>query len=80
MSAIPLLDVRSPSEFKQGHMPGAISFPMFTDEERARVGTLYKQKGKEEAVQEGLQIVGPKMALFVEQAKALSPERSIAMY
>jgi tRNA 2-selenouridine synthase len=51
MSAIPLLDVRSPSEFKQGHMPGAISFPMFSDEERARVGTLYKQKGKEEALQ-----------------------------
>ncbi|HNM27277.1 MAG TPA: rhodanese-like domain-containing protein, partial [Saprospiraceae bacterium] len=36
-----LLDVRSPGEYAQGHIPGALSFPLFTDEERARVGTIY---------------------------------------
>ena len=34
-----LLDVRSPGEFAQGHLPGAHSLPMFSDEERAAVGT-----------------------------------------
>ena len=67
----PLLDVRSPSEFLQGHIPGAISFPLFTDEERSIVGTLYKKEGKEVAVKKGLQFVGPKLASFVEMAELL---------
>lgn len=80
MSAIPLLDVRSPSEFKQGHMPGALSFPLFNDEERAQIGTLYKQQGKEKAVLEGLRIVGPKLAGFVEAANEISAFKKIKMY
>ena len=36
-----ILDVRSPGEFEQGHIPGAHSFPLFTNEERAEIGTLY---------------------------------------
>jgi tRNA 2-selenouridine synthase len=35
----PLIDVRSPAEFERAHIPGAISFPIFTNEERAQVGT-----------------------------------------
>ena len=35
----PLLDVRSPAEFAQGHIPGATSLPLFSNEERAAVGT-----------------------------------------
>jgi tRNA 2-selenouridine synthase len=80
VSEIPVFDVRSPSEFKQGHLPGAISFPLFDDAERAIVGTLYKQQGKELAVLEGLRIVGPKLAGFVEQAIALAPGRELSMY
>ena len=34
----PILDVRSPGEFQRAHIPGAISFPLFTDQERARIG------------------------------------------
>lgn len=70
-----LLDVRSPTEFAQGHIPGAVNFPLFTDEERAKVGTLYKQKGPEPALILGLEIVGPKMADFVRQASHLNPDR-----
>ena len=47
----PLIDVRSPGEFERAHIPGAISFPIFSNEERAQVGTTYKQKGKEEAIE-----------------------------
>lgn len=75
-----VLDVRSPGEYAQGHIPGAQSFPLFSDEERAEVGTLYKQVGKEEALELGLRIVGPKMEGFVKQAKALAPHRRLAVH
>lgn len=62
------MDVRSPKEFSVGHIPGAISFPLFDDAERAVVGTLYKQKGKIPAVLAGLEIVGPKLMPMVSKA------------
>ena len=40
-SAWQIIDVRSPGEFAAGHIPGAVNIPLFTDEERARVGTIY---------------------------------------
>ena len=78
--ACPLLDVRSPGEFTQGHIPGAISFPLFSDDEREAVGTLYKQESKEAAVSLGLRFVGPKLEAFVEQAKAIAPERKLRVH
>lgn len=57
----PILDVRSPGEYRLGHLPNAISFPLFNDQERAEVGTLYKQVGQLQAVERGLEIVGGKM-------------------
>ena len=39
-----LIDVRSPAEFAQDHLPGAISLPVLDNAERARVGTIYKQQ------------------------------------
>ena len=69
-----LLDARSPSEFAEAHIPGAHSFPLFDDAERAEVGTLYKQVGREAAVERGLELIGPKMARLVREAKALFAE------
>ncbi len=59
-----LLDVRSPLEYAQGHIPGAVSLPLFDDWERAEIGTLYKQKGKTHAMQRGLEITAPKIEQF----------------
>ncbi len=56
-----LIDVRSPKEFAKGHVPGARNLPLFDDEERARVGTTYKQTGRLEAARIGLEIVAPKI-------------------
>ncbi|MCP4458838.1 MAG: tRNA 2-selenouridine(34) synthase MnmH [Cytophagales bacterium] len=78
-ASIAILDVRSPSEYAVGHIPSAISFPLFTDEERAVVGTIYKQKSKKEAVKKGLEIVGPKMVEFVELAEHLNSSK-LALY
>lgn len=65
----PVLDVRSPAEYKYAHIPLAISFPLFTDEERKVVGTNYKQKSREEAIKIGLDYFGPKMRGMIEQAE-----------
>jgi len=57
---LPLIDVRSPGEFRHGHIPSAISLPVFTDEERAIIGTIYKRKSKAKAMERALEIVKPK--------------------
>lgn len=64
-----MVDVRSPGEYQQGHIPGAINIPLFDDHERAEIGTLYKMKGKEEAVLRGIEIVSPKLADFIKSVK-----------
>ncbi|MCB0686277.1 MAG: tRNA 2-selenouridine(34) synthase MnmH [Saprospiraceae bacterium] len=78
-TSLPLLDIRSPGEYEKGHIPGANSFPLFTNEERAIIGTLYKNEGKHVAVKRGLQIVGPKLAEFVNQAEKFQSDK-LTMY
>jgi len=70
---LPMLDVRSPGEYNHAHMTGAISLPLFNDDERALIGTLYKQQGKEQAVMKALEIVAPRMTSIVNDAKRIAP-------
>jgi tRNA 2-selenouridine synthase len=72
---IPIIDVRSPGEYDHAHIPGALSLPLFSNEERAEVGTIYKQRGRVKAVQRGLEIVGPKMSQFSKSALALNSQQ-----
>ena len=67
-----IIDVRSPGEFQDGHIPGAVNLPLFTDEERAKVGTLYKQASREAAMDAGLAFAGAKMKSLVRQGRALT--------
>lgn len=67
---LPIFDVRAPSEYAQGHVPGAHNLPLFSDDERAEIGTLYKQEGRRAAMLRGLDLIGPKMRAMVEQAAA----------
>ena len=60
-AAGPLIDLRSPAEFAQGHIPGATNLPLFDNDERAEIGILYKQQGRQAAVLHGLALVGPRM-------------------
>ncbi len=57
LSNMPLLDVRAPVEFRDGSFPAAHNLPLMTDDERAAVGTCYKQKGQDAAIELGLQLV-----------------------
>lgn len=69
--AYPVADVRSPGEYRHACIPGAISLPLFTDEERKVVGTAYKQQNRETAIKIGLDYFGPKMRGMVEEVEEL---------
>ena len=56
-----IIDVRSPNEYYKGHMPNSINIPLFDNDERAIIGTIYKKSGKEKAISEGLFIVERKI-------------------
>jgi tRNA 2-selenouridine synthase len=69
----PVFDVRSEAEFSHAHIPGAFNLPLFNNEERAVVGTIYKQSSRELAIKKGLEYFGPKMKdmiVFVEKTMA----------
>ncbi len=61
-----IIDARSPGEFAQDHLPGAISLPVLNDEERARVGTLHKQASAFEAKKVGAALVARNIARHLE--------------
>ncbi len=67
-----VLDVRSPGEYTHAHIPGAISLPLFTDEERKIIGTAYKQESKEKAIKIGLKYFGGKMVKMVDSVDELT--------
>jgi len=62
----PLIDVRSPSEYYKGHMPNSINIPLFDDDERSIIGTIYKKEGRKKAVIEGLKFIEKKMELLLD--------------
>lgn len=77
---IPLVDVRTPAEFVQGHIPGAVNIPLFSNDERVIVGTMYKKSGKEAAILKGLDIVGPKMSSYVKSVKRITPKGKVLVH
>jgi len=77
---LPVLDARAPKEYEAGHILQAQSFPIFTDDERAKVGTSYKQQGHDPAVLLGLDLFGPKMSGFVKEATKIAPNKEILLH
>lgn len=71
---LPILDVRSPAEFAHAHIPNAISFPIFSNEERKLIGTAYKQQSREIAIKIGLDIFGKNLLKHVEAAEKISSD------
>jgi tRNA 2-selenouridine synthase len=76
----PVLDVRTPAEFSRGHIPGAFNMPLFSDAERAQVGTTYKQVGREAAILQGFELTGAKWPGFIRQALEIAPHKRVAMH
>lgn len=69
-----LVDVRSPDEFTEATIPGAINVPILDNAERAEVGTLYKQVGRKQARRRGVELVAPKIPVMLEQVASRQAE------
>ena len=76
----PIADVRSPSEFNSGHIPGAINIPLFDDKERAAVGTKFKKEGRLPAILEGLKYTGPEMSSKLENALKIAKNGKLLVH
>ena len=72
-----LVDVRSPAEFADTSIPGAINVPLFSNEERAEIGTLYKNTGKAVARRRGIALAAPKIPELIDQVEAARTSRTI---
>jgi tRNA 2-selenouridine synthase len=65
-----VIDVRSPAEFAEDHIPGALNLPVLNDEERARVGAIYVQESRFEARRIGAAIIARNVAAHLDAALA----------
>ncbi|WP_010529262.1 tRNA 2-selenouridine(34) synthase MnmH [Lentibacillus jeotgali] len=72
-----IIDVRSPKEYKETTIPGSINIPVFTDEERAEVGTIYTQVGKEAAKERGMEIMSAKMPDFIAKFRQIDTPKTV---
>ncbi|MBN1950827.1 MAG: tRNA 2-selenouridine(34) synthase MnmH [Bacteroidales bacterium] len=77
---VPIIDVRSPGEHEKGHIPGAKNIPLFTNEERAEVGTMYVQISREDALELAYKFVNPKLDWFGEESLKVAPEKVVAVH
>jgi len=68
-----IIDVRSPAEFAEDHLPGAVNWPVLDDAERAEVGTLYTQVSTFEARKRGAAIVSRNIARLIDENVAGQP-------
>ncbi|MBL1280614.1 MAG: tRNA 2-selenouridine(34) synthase MnmH [Fluviicola sp.] len=80
LDRIPIIDVRSPGEYAKGHIPGAHSIDLFTDEERAVVGTAYKKESKERAIELGYGFVNPKLKNFISKSIEIAPGKEVVIH
>jgi tRNA 2-selenouridine synthase len=69
-----IIDARSPGEYAEDHIPGAINLPVLNDAERAHVGTLYKQRSSFEAKKVGAALVARNIAKHLETHFADRPK------
>lgn len=76
----PVFDVRTPAEYDKGHIPGAHNLPLLSDVERALVGTTYHKAGREAAILEGLEYVGPKMRQMVETVQHATESKTVMLH
>lgn len=67
-----IVDVRSPKEYAEDHITGSYNIPLLDNEERTIIGTLYKQEGKEQAVDKGYEFVNPKLEEMTKEFRKIA--------
>lgn len=78
-----LADVRSPGEYLEDHIQGAVSIPLFTDDQRAFTGTLYKQEGAKAAKRAARDLIlsrMPGMLRELDELKKAGGGRKLLIY
>ncbi len=75
-----LIDVRTPLEFEDDHIPGAHNVPLLSNAERAEVGTIYKQIGPVEARRRGLELTCSRFYGMVDRIISLSAGKPLVVY
>lgn len=74
------IDVRAPVEYGEDHIPGAINIPLFDDAERADIGTIYRNRGKYDAVVKGTAYAGAKIDGIVKEIRELQEKGSVIIH
>ncbi|WP_457577554.1 tRNA 2-selenouridine(34) synthase MnmH [Desulfomarina sp.] len=72
-----IIDVRSPGEFRKGTIPGAVNLPLFDNDERSIIGTLYRHAGHGEAVARGFELVEENLASLVRSFRPYKKEKIV---
>ncbi|MGC9341389.1 MAG: tRNA 2-selenouridine(34) synthase MnmH [Bacteroidales bacterium] len=80
VSTTTIVDVRSPSEYSSGHIPGSVNIPLFSDDERKVVGTIYKKSGRDVAIKEGFKILSAKFSQLMSTSEKEVKNGSLALY
>lgn len=75
-----LIDVRSEGEFAEATIPGAVNIPVFENEERAAIGTLYHQAGPDHARRLGLKLVAPKLPQKISAVDQQAGDKNLAIF
>ncbi len=75
-----IVDVRTPLEFLEDHLPGAVNVPLLSNEERVEIGTLYKQTGPLPARIRGLELTAARFPGIVGEIAAVASGRPILVY
>ena len=76
----PVIDVRSPGEYNQGHIPDSFNIPLFDDRERATVGTIYNHEGRHKAIQKGFALATPKREKLIKSAVEKAIEKKVLIH
>ncbi|MDA3811542.1 MAG: tRNA 2-selenouridine(34) synthase MnmH [Spirochaetaceae bacterium] len=74
---IPVIDVRAPIEYEHGHIPGTVNVPLFNDEERVQIGTVYKNKGDKEAISLGESFAIPRISHYLKEVRKIGVNKTI---
>ena len=77
---LPVIDVRTPAEFNEGHITNAINIPIFSNEERVVVGTKYKQESRDTAIAKALEYIAEKTDHYLDDLQKLVPAQKIYIY
>ncbi|MFH5186004.1 tRNA 2-selenouridine(34) synthase MnmH [Paenibacillus sp. TAB 01] len=74
---VTLIDVRSPSEYTDFTIPGSRNIPFFDDEERAEIGTIYKQVSVQAAKERGLELISAKLPAFIKTFQQIEGPKAV---